>query len=211
MRTSPTFSSKPGALHAWLRKGELEAAKMTCAPWNAAALRVALVKIRTLTRVRDPAVFLPRLTQICAACGVAVVVTRTPNGCRASGAAKFLSGGKGLILLSFRYLSDDHFWFTFFHEVAHLLLHPQCGLFLEGNQRGESKEEEEANEFSARILIPGRYENEMKSLASTAFAIARFAKRIGVSPGIVVGQLQHLEIVPRQRMNNLKVRFQWTD
>ncbi|MFX9089566.1 ImmA/IrrE family metallo-endopeptidase, partial [Acinetobacter baumannii] len=34
-----------------------------------------------------------------------------------------LTPEKAMVLLSFRHLSDDHFWFTLFHEFAHLLLH----------------------------------------------------------------------------------------
>ena len=34
-------------------------------------------------------------------------------------------------MLSFRYLTDDQFWFTFFHEIGHLLLSGETGFFLE--------------------------------------------------------------------------------
>ena len=39
-------------------------------------------------------------------------------------AAKLLSDDQAWIQMSFRFLTDDHFWFTFFHEVGHLILHP---------------------------------------------------------------------------------------
>ena len=90
-----------------------------------------LPTIRRLTREKDPGQFIPRLKEACAARGVAVAIVRGPNGWRASGAARFLSPTKALIQLSFRYLSDDQFWFTFFHEAGHLLLHGKDLLFLE--------------------------------------------------------------------------------
>jgi HTH-type transcriptional regulator/antitoxin HigA len=37
----------------------------------------------------------------------------------------------------------------------------------------------------------------------------RFARDISVSPGIVVGQLQHRGILPRDKFNYLKVRYSW--
>src|ERR1035438_3986498 len=47
----------------------------------------------------------------------------------------------------------DHFWFTFFHECGHIILHGKKEGFLEG--RGAStREEEEANDFAANHLIP---------------------------------------------------------
>jgi hypothetical protein len=46
-----------------------------------------------------------------------------------------ISPNKAMVILSFRYLSDDHFWFTFFHEIAHLLLH-NASLTLRGRLLG---------------------------------------------------------------------------
>lgn len=131
-RTSPSFDSHPGAVAAWLRQGEIEAEAIECDPWDAEQFQDSLVLIRSLTRQKDPSKFIPELRQICAKNGVAVVVVRAPKGCRASGAARFVSPGKGLIQLSFRYLTDNHFWFTFFHEAGHLILHGDTRLFLEG-------------------------------------------------------------------------------
>ena len=44
-----------------------------------------------------------------------------------------------MIILSFRYLSDDHFWFTFFHEIGHLLLHKEDLTFIDGEELISSK------------------------------------------------------------------------
>ena len=128
-RTSPSFDSQPGAVAAWLRQGEVEAESIDCEPWDAQRLRRALSNIRPLTRQKHPSLFLPELRKQCAECGVAVAIVRAPTGCRASGATRFVSTNKALLLLSFRYLSDDHFWFTFFHEAGHLFLHGQKALF----------------------------------------------------------------------------------
>lgn len=210
-RTSPTIESTPGTVAAWLREGEIRVRSIDCAAWNAAAFRAALGEIRALTRNRKPQEFLPALQELCARCGVASVVCPAPRGCRASGATKFLDKNKALILLSFRFLSDDHFWFSFFHEAAHLLLHGSSGLFLEGTESPNPEAENEANEFASNFLIPPEYREAMFSLAPDAFAIARFAKQLGVSAGIVVGQLQHFGKLPRNHFNNLKARYEWAD
>src|SRR5207248_634028 len=112
-RTSSTFESQPGAIAAWLRQGEHEAASIRCERWDPDKFKEQLQVIRGLTRERNPQVFLPELRRLCAECGVAVVVLRAPKKCRASGASRFLSPGRPLLMLSFRYLSDDHLWFTF--------------------------------------------------------------------------------------------------
>jgi HTH-type transcriptional regulator/antitoxin HigA len=210
-RTSASFDSNPGALAAWLRRSELEAEAIKCQPWNPETFREALDSIRKLTRKRNPKLFLPELISICAASGVAVVVVRTPSGCRASGSTRFMSDTKAILALSFRYLSDDHFWFTFFHEAAHLLLHQHNRLFLEGEPKQNGKEEEEANHFAANTLIPSSFQSQLLKLSLNAYAVIRFARELGISPGIVVGQLQHAGRFKHNQLNNLKTRFKWEE
>jgi plasmid maintenance system antidote protein VapI len=122
-KRSRSHETQPAPLAAWLRQGVVEAEKIKCTAWDPSGFRQALDKIRDLTRSKHPNQFIPVLQRSCATHGVAAVVVRTPNGCPASGATRFLSREKALIMLSFRYLTDDHFWFTFFHEAGHLLLH----------------------------------------------------------------------------------------
>jgi plasmid maintenance system antidote protein VapI/Zn-dependent peptidase ImmA (M78 family) len=210
-RTSSTFESQPGAIAAWLRQGEHEAASIHCERWDPDKFKEQLQVIRGLTRERDPQVFLPELRRLCAECGVAVVALRAPKNCRASGASRFLSPGRPLLMLSFRYLSDDHLWFTFFHEAGHLLLHADSCLFLEGDDRLTTAEEEEANSFAANTLIPPKYHPEMLRLRAEGIPVVRFAKKVGIAPGIVVGQLQHLKRIGQRQLNNLKRRYQWTE
>jgi HTH-type transcriptional regulator/antitoxin HigA len=131
-RSSSSFDSRPGAVAAWLRRGEIEGTEIACAVWDAKTFKQLLPRLRSLTRRKDPRDFVPQLQKVCAAVGIAVVVVRAPAGCRASGATRFLSPSKALLQLSFRHLSDDQFWFTFFHEAGHLLLHGMDGFFVEG-------------------------------------------------------------------------------
>jgi HTH-type transcriptional regulator/antitoxin HigA len=208
-RTSPSFCSEFGATAAWLRQGELEAESINTKPWNAERFQVVLQKIRSLTRKKDPGHFIPELQKVCAEAGVAVVVLRAPAGCRASGATRFLSRAKACILLSFRHLSDDHFWFTFFHEAGHLLLHKKNALFLEGTGVSSPSEEKEANEFAARTLIPAEFHSHFESLRCSSKDVIKFALAIGVSPGIIVGQMQHYGLLSRRHLNGLKRRFVW--
>jgi len=208
-KTSRSFQANPTATAAWLRHAEIEAESITCGPWNAQRFRRTLVAIRQLTRKKDPDIFIAELRKQCAECGVAVVILRSPAGCRASGATLFLSSEKALLLLSFRYLSDDHFWFTLFHEVGHLLLHGRNALFLEDQEDSLTKEEEDANKFAADILIPLKFRKEMLTLPVNGFEVIRFAKAVGVSPGIIVGQLQHYRRFTHRQLNNLKRRFVW--
>ena len=220
-RTSPSFVSKYGADAAWLRQGELEAQKVECHPWNPEGFLESLSEIRKLTREKDPAKFIPALRQICSRNGVAAVVVRAPSGCRASGATRFITAEKAILQLSFRFLRDDQFWFTVFHEAGHLLFHGKQRFFsselnkqkswiLEGKDvTQEEDEEREANDFAANVLIPPEFQSELSSLSTNPRSVIKFARKVGVSPGIVVGQLQHAELIGYGQLNGLKRQYEW--
>ncbi len=208
-RTTPTFSSNPFAVTTWLKWAEIESARISCQPWNLLRFKSKLHDIRAFSRIKDPSRFLPEIVQMCADCGVALVIARTPTGCRASGATRFLTPDKALLVLSFRYLSDDHFWFTFFHEAGHLVLHAKEAIFLVDDSDVTSDEEVEANEFAARMLIPAEFVPELLNLRLRVKEIVRFSRKLGISPGIVVGQLQNLGRINRGRLNGLKRHYRW--
>jgi HTH-type transcriptional regulator / antitoxin HigA len=206
-RTSPTYKSEPGSVLTWLRYGEVRSSEIKTRPWNATSFERALIEIRRLTRAKEPSVFVPILRQLCAEHGVCLVFARPPAGCHASGATRFLTKQKAMILLSFRYLSDDHFWFTFFHEAGHLLLHGDKSFFIEDGSEVSLKEEHEANLFAQSVLIPPEVRAEFLSLAPTRGAVMKFAVKIGIARGIVVGQLQHQGKLKRDQLNYLKRRY----
>jgi plasmid maintenance system antidote protein VapI len=208
-RTSPSFDSQPGAVAAWLRQGEIEAEKIDCMVWNAKLFEESLPRIRSLTREKNPSKFIPELQKYCAKSGVSAVVVRSPAGCRASGAVRFVSPDMAVLQLSFRYLTDDQFWFTFFHEAGHLLLHNQKGFFFEGANLPTTKEEQEANEFAVDILIPPEFRSSLLRLHAEHHEVIRFAMQLGISPGIIVGQLQHLGKIPHNQLNGLKRHYKW--
>lgn len=211
-RASPAFEARATAVAAWLRAGELEAAEMDCEPYDEVGFRRTLEEARTLTTTADPAVFLPKLRSLCATAGVAVAVVRTLPGCPISGATRWLGPTRALLVLSGRYRSDDQLWFSFFHEAGHILLHKKR-LFLESGRRGErieSKEEHEANQFAANHIIPKSYASKLKALR-TERQVVEFARDCGIAPGLVVGRMQHDELIEFYQMSQLKRRYSWAD
>lgn len=213
-RKSLTFKTDPVSVYAWLNQAKNLSSKVRCYPWDRDMLLESIPLIRSLTTEPEPSVFLPKLRKIFADSGVAFVVVSTPSGCRASGATCFFEKEKPTIVMSFRYKTDDHFWFTLFHEIAHLILHDtNKEVFLEGTGVTDCNSFEiEANEFSSNILIPEEYRSELLKLKKSDWRkIVRFAKKIGVSKGIVLGQLQHVGNIDHAYLNRLKVRYTWSD
>jgi plasmid maintenance system antidote protein VapI len=210
-RTTDAHVESVPATAAWLRRGEVLADQIDCEDWNPALFESRLLKVRELTLLSNPAEFIPRLQKLCAEAGVAVVMVKAPPGCRASGATFFATPTKAVLLLSFRYLSDDQFWFSFFHEAGHLVLHYDTEtLILETTTDGpNSPMEEEANQFAALQLVPEQFQRRMAESARTLLGIVRLARDAAVSRGIVVGQMQHRGLIKRAHHNDLKVRYKW--
>jgi HTH-type transcriptional regulator/antitoxin HigA len=202
-RTSKTFDAKSGSLAVWLRLGEIAARDTYCEPFDRKRLEAAVPSLRSLTR-ESADVFTERMRAICAECGVAVVFVPELSGSRASGTTRWLTPVKALIQLSFRYKSDDHLWFTFFHEIGHVLRHGKGDVWIEATSLpADDPREAEADKFSRDVLIAPRAAKELPGL-KTDDAVKRFADRIGVAPGIVVGRLQHDELWAHSRGNRLK-------
>ena len=200
----------PEAVSAWLRQGEIEAAKISCAPFSKAGFRAALDQARSLTEEADPDVFIPRLIQLCAVAGVAVVLVPALPKTGVSGATRWLNSEKAVIQLSLRYKTNDHLLFTFVHEAGHILLHGKKELFIEGSNGMDQEKEDQANAFAAHELIPKRAFTKFSCQAPFSKAsILQFAREVGIAPGIVVGQLQHRKLLPMSHCNDLKVRYQW--
>ncbi|HIK12330.1 MAG TPA: HigA family addiction module antidote protein [Oscillatoriaceae cyanobacterium M33_DOE_052] len=204
-RRTRTDQSDVGAIYAWLRRGEIEAEKLTCQKYNKAKFETAVRAIRQLT-VLEPEEFLPQMRQLCGDAGVVFCVVPAIPGAHTSGVARWLNPHKALIQLSLYGKQNDRFWFTFFHEAAHILLHGKKDIFLDnwdGGQEIESEQETEANQWAKEFLIPPKFDSEFSNLRSKKKVIS-FANTIGIHPGIVVGRLQHEGIIQMGWMNDLK-------
>jgi len=217
-RMSPSLGGNPWAAWAWLRKGEMEAKKVKCSPYDPKTFRNMLSQIRSLT-VADPEIFHPRMVSLCAASGVALVFVPEIPGIRVSGAARWLTPVKAMIQLNLRYKTDDHLWFTFFHEAGHILKHDKRLTFIEELEglrpppaRSPDGLEDQANRFAANFLIPAeKYQKLLRRKTFSKEAIKQFADETGIAPGIVVGRLQYDGRLPYSHCNDLKRKFEWVN
>ena len=210
-RKSPSFQSAPESVAAWLRMGELLAEDIDCEPYNREGFIEALSEIRTLTR-QPPDVFVPEIQSLCADAGVAVALVPELPKTHLSGAAHWLNKDKALITLSLRHKSDDHLWFSFFHEAGHILLHGKKDVFIDEKGIEDNDKEQEADRFARNTLIPLKKYRSFTQLGLwSAATIATFAEQLGIAPGIIVGRLQHDGLIPYSHHTRLKRRFVWTD
>jgi len=113
------------------------------------------------------------------------------------GAALKLPDGSPLVALTLRYDRLDNFWFTLFHELAHVALHlDQEGVdafFDDLSSNGKKDEcEKEADKLAAESLIP-ESEWEAAQLDSTSLAsrVCDFAEKLRISPAIPAGRVRY--------------------
>ncbi len=194
------------ALLAWLRIGEIEAQKIQCAPYDPKNLRRALQSIRSLCNNPVPAAA-PQMVKACAESGIALVFVPEISGCRAWGVTQWVSPEKAILQLSLRGKTDDQFWFTFFHEAAHILLHPKKDIYVEMDNQQDGREQE-ANTFARDILIsPQDWKRVALARPRSATEIRNWAARLGIPAGVLVGRLQHERMLPWTHLNALKVKL----
>jgi len=202
-RKSSAHQTALGSIAAWMRIGEIEKQKLELPEFDKNSFREALQEIKIIVR-KHPENFAERLREICLKTGVAVVYTLCLPHAPVSGAVRWV-GGNPLIQLTDRYKTNDHFWFTFYHEAGHILLHGKKEVFIEefeGYPLDEARENE-ANEFAANQLLP---EGFLETLPTkiTEEVIRQTARTFQTHPGIVLGRLQKLKVVKFSFGNNLK-------
>lgn len=210
-RHSNSFKSAPESVATWLRIGELKAEEIVAEPYNKGKFIASLYKIRELTS-KPPEVFEPRMKELCREAGVVLVFAYELQKTHLFGATRWLTPEKALIILSLRYKTDDHFWFSFFHEAGHILHHGKKDIFLDEKEMEANEKEKEADRFATKILIPDdKYQTFVKNINNkhvTKQLVCNFAGSVNVAPGIVVGRLQHDHVIPYSLLNGLKRKFE---
>lgn len=215
-RRSRAEQSDVGAISAWLRLGEQQAEKIDGPKYNKTRFDKALRSIRSLT-CETPEVFEPQMRKLLQEAGVLLVIVPAIPRAHVSGVARWLNPTRPLIQLSLYGKTNDKFWFSFFHEAAHILLHANSkeekkSIFLDDPNAAHTDDprEHEANVWAGNCLIPEQHIASLPLLRSKA-VVVDFAQLIGVHPGIVVGRLQHDRLIEPSWMNDLKQSFRFKE
>lgn len=193
------------ALAAWAQQARIETRECTVESINVSRLKEFVPTIRAMT-LEAPEVFCQKLKSMMAQCGVALVFLPHMKGTFLHGAS-FMDGNKIVMGLTVRGRDADRFWFSLFHEIAHILK----GHI--GKVEGTIEEDErEADEFAAETLIPQEcLKNFCDRFVFNEAAIVAFAESIGIHPGIVVGRLQKERLVRYDQMHHLKQQYVISD
>ena len=118
--------------------------------------------------------------------------------------ASFQDSNKIVVGLTARGEDVDKFWFSLFHEFAHIALGHV------GQPNGTSDADEKAaDQWSSDTLITsGDFERFRREKDYSERSVLRFAKAQGIAPGIVVGRMQLEGMIKYSMLNNLKEKYE---
>lgn len=195
-RISLKHISMPHAISAWLRRGEIQAQEINAPEFDAKKFEKNLSSIKNIMATKEDN-FFQDLQKLCLEAGVKIVHTPCLPNAPISGATRWLKNTP-LIQLSERYKRNDIFWFTFFHEVGHILLHGKKYISLENieYEAKNAKKEKEADDFAVKWIFSEIEEKEFLALDSFEYdTIKDFAKKIGTNPAVIVGRMKCKKIL----------------
>lgn len=202
----------PEAVSAWLRIGEIKGQSIECAPFSLEKAKKLVDVIKQLSLLKEKNLS-STLVEKFAEAGIALVIVPHLPKTYAHGAAFWLKD-KPVIMITIRLKWTDIFWFSLLHELAHIILHGKGSVFIESNKEkyNDEQKEKEADLFASDNLInPSEYHAFKKQKSFYKDDILTFAKIMRVHPGIIVGRLQHDELIDKSWHNDLRSRFVWSE
>jgi addiction module HigA family antidote len=197
-RISLANAKDPYAVSAWLRRGELLASEQAVEqPYCSVDLKQAIPVFLKLVE-EQPDDFADRLVRACTEVGVKLVFVPHIQHAPVNGCVRWI-GDTPCIQLTDRQKRNDVFWFSFFHEIGHILLHGKKDIFLEDDyfRANERNKEDEADQFASRTLLPVQAECDIVNAGDfTPSAIMKYAEKYHTHPAIIVGRLQFRGLIP---------------
>lgn len=177
----------------WIALALNKARKKEIKDFDIELLKSSIPSIKALNLL-EPQEFYPKLTNILEECGVSFVLLPYLPKSNIYGVTKWFNKNNVMIAVSNRGEKPDLFWFTIFHELAHVLMqHKREMLYYVAN-----KEDEEADRLASEILIKEKswkyYINSIDRFSEKN--IREFASEEKVIPEIVLGRLHKEKLLP---------------
>lgn len=208
-------TAEPKAISVWLRLGELQADKIKVTAFDKKALRNCLGQTQDIA-YKHSDTWLEELQALCASCGVALVYTPRIAKAPIYGAARWIKNNSvPLIQITDRQKDYNAFWYTFYHELAHILYHGKKEIFTEGIDKIklDKEKEDEADAFAARMLLSEKERNELFQYPKfDRELILQLSQKFKKHPGIIVAQVQrkYSRLYKNERLNSLKTKVGFT-
>lgn len=207
---STNIKVNPYVLFAWQRLCEKETEEINLtAPLNKDLLIKSIPEIKSMMfgRINDG---VRNMQQILAKCGIAFDVVKNFRGAPVQGFIKELANKNIILCLTIRGKRADRFWFTLFHEIAHILNDDFKSRFVDFDSVNDETEAK-ADSLACEILIdPSLYKDFIHSGEGFTWpTIVKWAKKMGVTPFILLGRLQNDSILEWTDYTEKVVYYEW--
>lgn len=215
-RKSDDYKSVSSPQLAWLHRAKQLAEQMVTVPkYKDVNLEKVLSELSEYLLEPESVSAIPELLRCY---GIRFLVVEALPRTKIDGACFWLNNNSPVVVLSMRYDRIDYFWHTLLHELMHI--HRRDGqdiLLIETAMAGDDAQPDEeklAAEVGADLLARKFLVNQdrlqdfvlrHKPMFSRV-KIRRFARLIGVHPGIVVGQLQYAKEIPYRNFRAMLVK-----
>ena len=213
-RKSDPYGEFSPAQIAWACRARQQASRQKVKRFDRRRFNAQVSKLPQLS-VEDDAVV--QLLEALVGLGVRLVVVEHLPQTYIDGAALWLDAKSPVVALSLRYDRIDYFWFTLMHELAHIRRSTAHAAHVDENlvgpyaeaRKDKPQDEQAADALASEWLVPHKKLDAFIARTKPRFSkpsIQNFAHSVGVHPGIVVGQLQHLGVIPYSHSRGMLVK-----
>lgn len=187
---------------AWLRKAEIEALKFDVGKFNKKKLKSIIPQLREMTVEKLNESFL-EIQKLFSESGVVLLLIPYVAKTYICGATIWRDD-KAIIALSGMGKRADNFWFTLFHELAHLIEHSKKSVHVSFENT-----EDEADSEARNYLISQKAYNYFidNHNFKNKKEIIQYSKELKIAPFVLVGRLQHDGYIKYAQFRELLPKF----
>jgi len=185
-------------ISAVLRIAERESEKIKTEIYSEKRLKEVLTEIKKLAVSEELEKNIPKIIALLATAGISLICLPGFKNTYIQGATKWMGKDKAIIVLKTTKQGADRFWFNLLHEIGHILKHGKKKTFIDLDNKIDSDEEREADEFASNFFMKGfekkcleNYKNTKSDNIDPNFAIEELYKKYNIAKSIVAGRLSH--------------------
>ena len=203
------LNNDPYVLYAWQRTCELMTGGLPIKKELDLDLLMARIPDMRKQMFENINIISERLTEILSECGIAFKIVRNFVGAPVQGFIKRTENDKVIMCITLRGKKADGFWFTFFHEIGHILNGDLDRRFIDVKAEGTAIEKA-ADEFAKRCLLDeNAYKEFILQRDFSLSSIESFAKKQGVKSFVVIGRLHKDEYIDWNVYDEEIDRYEW--
>lgn len=207
-RLSSSDNIEADILFTWLRIIDLiTKSQQLDVELNIELLKEKLHLIRALT-FEDIETIHIKLKEYLAECGIKFAIVKHFTGAPVQGVIKKDSDGTLSLIMTLRRKFADVFWFTFFHEIGHIINGDIKDRLID-YEGVENETEIKADKFAADFLIdPIIYKKLVKSGDFSLSTIKELCEKMKIPSFILIGRLQREKHIEYHCFSDEKVRYE---